>query len=289
MPVNTSTDGGGEGARSAQEGGTRRYFDPSRGRLIDVHVSEAAVQRYWDHHWERVAQGRCLSALHSPNPMVLKVTQRYLARGARILEGGCGLGQNVWGLERVGYSAWGIDNAQQTMAMVREVEPGLKLFCGDVRALDFPEASFDGYWSLGVIEHFWSGYDEILSEMARVLRPGGYLFLTFPAMNPGRKARAMRSCYPTWNAEVEAKLLGRFYQFMLPVDEVERDLRARGFATVEKRFVDGYKGAKDEYPLVQRLSGLAAVAGLGRLWGKGLNLLASWRWGHVALMVMQRR
>lgn len=273
---------------SAIGNGTQRFFDEQRRRLIDVHRDPSAAQCFWDRHWNQVAGDQCLAEIRSPNNMVLRVTQRYLKLGARILEGGCGLGQNVWGLEKAGYSVWGVDNAIQTLEMVRELEPGLKLSYGDVRELDFPDASFDGYWSLGVIEHFWSGYDQILTEMARVLKPGGYLFITFPAMNPSRIARSARGYYPAWDSETGSRLVEHFYQFILPVKEVENVLHTLGFTTEVVRYLDGYKGAKDEFATVRRASKIAALFGIGRYWQKLMNVVASNRYGHIALLVMRK-
>jgi ubiquinone/menaquinone biosynthesis C-methylase UbiE len=289
MSLNSATKSSQEDTSTTLARGTRRFFDKDRCRLIDVHCDPAAAQSFWDRHWDRVAGNRHLAAIHSPNSMVMRVTKRYLEPGAQILEGGCGLGQNVWGLERMGYSAWGVDNAKQTLDVVRELEPQLKLSYGDVRALDFPDATFDGYWSLGVIEHFWSGYDQILTDMARVLKPGGYLFITFPAMNPARTARASRGCYPKWDNETESRLVQQFYQYLLPVKAVEKDLQARGFLTKEMRYLDGYKGAKDEHPLINRISNFARVIGLARYWQKFMNVFASKRYGHIALLVMRKK
>ena len=47
--------------------------------------------------------------------------------------------------------------------------PQLDVSYGDVRALEFEDDSFDGYWSLGVIEHFPDGYEDIGQEMTRVI------------------------------------------------------------------------------------------------------------------------
>lgn len=282
FPANTQVD-------TIRKGGTLRYFDARQGRLIDVHVDDTAIHRYWDKHWASVACDRCRAAIHSPSAMVMRVTQRYLSPASKVLEGGCGLGQNVWGLGRAGYEVYGVDNAEETLEKVRKIEPGLRLYRGDVRALDFPDNSFDGYWSLGVIEHFWTGYESILAEMARVVKPGGYLFLTFPAMNPARRMKAKRGDYPDWSVDVELAAMERFYQFLLPITEVEDDLHRHGFVTLESRFVDGFKGAKDEFFWVNRLGQIAKAVGLGRLWAKALNLIASPFCGHVALLVMQRR
>jgi SAM-dependent methyltransferase len=53
----------------------------------------------------------------------------------------------------------------------------------DGRALNFPDASFDAVFSTEVLEHLFN-LDEILSELRRVLRPGGKLFVTTPFLWP---------------------------------------------------------------------------------------------------------
>ena len=44
----------------------------------------------------------------------------------------------------------------------------------DLDDLPVEDESVDGYWSLGVIEHFYDGYGEILSEMHRVIKRDGF-------------------------------------------------------------------------------------------------------------------
>ncbi len=60
---------------------------------------------------------------------------------------------------------------------------------GDIRDLPTPDGFFDGYLSFGVIEHFPQGQEQILAEAARVVRPGGLLLLSVPALNGYRKLR----------------------------------------------------------------------------------------------------
>ena len=52
---------------------------------------------------------------------------------------------------------------------------------GDILALSYPDSSFDGYYSLGVVEHFTdSQLERLLGEAWRVLKPGGKLVLFWP-------------------------------------------------------------------------------------------------------------
>lgn len=54
----------------------------------------------------------------------------------------------------------------------------------DATRMSFADASFDFVYSISVIEHIYEAYCGAVGEMLRVLRPGGYLVLTFPV---GRK------------------------------------------------------------------------------------------------------
>ena len=94
-----------------------------------------------------------------------------------------------------------------------------------MRALPFPAEFFDGYWSIGVIEHFWEGYDAILAEASRVLRPGGFLFLTAPWFSPYRRSKARRQGYARHDFASEPP---DFYQFALGRDEVAAALDRHG-------------------------------------------------------------
>ena len=58
---------------------------------------------------------------------------------AKILEGGCEIGQNVYGLKSWGYEAYGVDFARETVERTKKEFPELKIFVQDVRKLDFPD------------------------------------------------------------------------------------------------------------------------------------------------------
>lgn len=59
--------------------------------------------------------------------------------------------------------------------------PGLAFRPDDANALSFADNSFDVVLSWGSLEHMAGGYDQALSEIRRVLRPGG-LFFAHPGL-----------------------------------------------------------------------------------------------------------
>jgi ubiquinone/menaquinone biosynthesis C-methylase UbiE len=227
----------------------KKYIDRTRNRL--VFVSEAATPDFWDRSWQDQNLVASIKA-GSRDRFVSHITQKYIRPGKdrRILEGGCGKGQFVYSLARRGYDAVGVDYAKETVRKVNSLMPELQVRFGDVRQLNFPDNYFDGYWSLGVIEHLYDGYGRILDEMTRVIKPGGYLFVTFPHLSRLRTLKAKMGTYPPFDEKKFDKK--KFYQFGLDHVLVIQDLQKRGFQLQETRRFDGLKGLKDEVSWLRR-------------------------------------
>lgn len=100
--------------------------------------------------------------------------------------------------------------------------------CRDVRKLDFLYNYFAGYWSIGVIEHLSSGYDDIAKEMSRVIKPGGYLFLSFPYMSYLRRLKSKSRMY----IEFLNQTHHNFYQFALNAIPVIHYFERLGFILI---------------------------------------------------------
>ena len=197
------------------------HYWPEADRL--VYLAKSATPQFWDELW--IEEGE--PPPHNPNDFVVTVTRAYLPRGARVLEGGCGRGNKVNTIARSGFDVVGLDFAENTVRKARERYPEQTFVQGDVRSLGFEDGVFDGYWSLGVIEHFWNGYDDILSEAARVVRPNGFLFLTAPWFSPYRRRLAAAGSFPYLSAGDEP---AGFYQFALGKSEIATALRGHGFS-----------------------------------------------------------
>ena len=108
-------------------------------------------------------------------------------RGAlRLLDAGCGTGFNLVALARLGRAA-GIDLSPEAIRFCRE--RGVRVARAGLLALPFPPGAFDVVTSFDVIYHDWVRDDRAaVSEMARVLRPGGVLLVRVPALEALRGA-----------------------------------------------------------------------------------------------------
>ncbi len=252
-----------------------------------VYLDQKATPEFWDARW--VAEGT--PPPPSSRREIIDVTGKYLPRGARVLEGGCGRADKVKALHDAGFDAVGVDFAADTVQRAKATYPDIDVRAGDVRSLEFPDGHFDGYWSFGVIEHFWTGYDAILAEAARVLRPNGLLFLTAPWFSPYRKWKADRKGYPAIDSlsptEPES-----FYQFALTRREVSAQLQKHGFGLEHWRgrasaisMLDDMTALRRQIDWLLGSRGSIAKRILRRLITQGMNAYC----GHSFLAVSRRR
>lgn len=99
---------------------------------------------------------------------------------ARVLDAGCGWGVTLEALERQGYQAIGLDVARR--ALERLDRPGRSLIEADLtRDWPAPVEPFDAVLALDVIEHLDDDRAAV-ARLGRVVRPGGYLVLSVPAL-----------------------------------------------------------------------------------------------------------
>jgi len=260
------------------------YLDISKKQLIFTYAEPNKI--FWDLHW-KIGNDTKNKILNTSKTFVSDITKRYLKPEAGvILEGGCGNGIHVASLVNNGYKCVGVDFAEGTVKKINQYIPELDIRIADIRKLPFKNNYFIGYWSIGVIEHFWGGYKKISLEMLRVLKNEGYLFLTFPYMSFLRKFKSKLGFYKLWNGQKPAD----FYQFILNSKSVIKDFQKIGFKLVKTISFDGIKGAKDEIkfirPLMKRLySNNIFISSIRKI----INVFITPIAGHVLILVLRKR
>lgn len=260
-----------------------KYYDRNRRRVIQT--GHNATAQFWDDKWQDQQIGSYNQ--DSVRPFVA-LTEAFLPAGARILEGGCGTAGKVAALVNAGYEVVGIDFAEETVQRINRARPEFDVRVGDVFALPFDADSFDGYWSFGVIEHFWDGYDDLLGEAWRVLKRGGYLFITFPNLSPIRRLKAALGLYGRWNGRHAP---AGFYQFLLDPQSVSEALVRKGFEVVHLSRIQAGSGAKQELKYAWKLvNGIASTlpVGLVRPTARAYETAFASSLGHLALVAARK-
>lgn len=147
-------------------------------RFSDGSDSDA---RHWDELWQKWDEATIDAAVLWEG--MLPVMRRWFPAGAHLVEAGCGTGKYCVALRQRGYRMTGIDYSRAGIAVLKRVAPAASVVIGSVLRMPFADGEFAGALSLGVVEHFQEGPKAALAELARVVRPGGRLFLTVPLEN----------------------------------------------------------------------------------------------------------
>ena len=224
-----------------------KFLEKKKTRLLIF--KKNLSNQHWDNHWSNFWHqniGEIYKA--SSKSIVCRITKGFLKpKDGPILEGGCGLGIHVHSLRSLNYNIIGIDLAEKTIKMVNKYMPYLQIKLADVQNIPYPDKYFVGYWSLGVIEHFFKGYLQILNEMKRVIKNEGFLFITFPYMSPFRILKSKLKLYKTISFTKNTnRISNHFYQYIFNKKYVINAIEAKGFELKYSETKSGLKGFKDE-------------------------------------------
>ena len=198
----------------------------------------------WDEIWLRTpSRDYWKAAMQGQLPLdYAPLFNKYLPKGSRLLEAGCGVGQVVLALRAQGFNCYGLDYAENVIKLLNEEFPEVPFTQGDIRDIPYPDAFFDGYITLGVIEHFVDGQREMLAEAARVIKKGGHIFVSVPVLNGFRKLRCKLSTY-----DRHANL--PFFESCISVEELSSLLRENGFEPLEVIYTNTVMTFAQETPI----------------------------------------
>jgi dolichol-phosphate mannosyltransferase len=143
----------------------------------------------WDTYWENT-QGSTsflydlIAAFYRQTFIrrnIERVIRREFKEGSELIHAGCGSGQVDSNLSRI-MRVTALDISPPALRLYSRNNPrAAAVVHGSILALPFPDQSFDGFYNMGVVEHFT--HDEIhtiLQEARRVLRPDGKIVIFWP-------------------------------------------------------------------------------------------------------------
>ncbi len=150
---------------------TRRFFDTAASGWTARYANDAAVG---------ARKARFLDAV-----------QTRFAKPVDVLDFGCGSGDIALHLAGAGHRLTGYDLSAAMIEQARRTDRAQQVRWvarGADAALPFADASFDAVVTSSVLEYV-PALDVTLKDLARVLRPGGWLFATVPDMRDPHRHR----------------------------------------------------------------------------------------------------
>jgi len=170
---------------------------------------------------------------------LLEAIERIQGRPGRLLDVGCGIGTELEVARDRGWQAKGVELSAPSLKVARA--SGLDVMAVPLADAGFAAASFDCVTVNHALEHI-PRVRPLLTEVRRVLRPDGLLFISVPNLD-------------AWPHRVGAHRLGLafnddHYLFFTP-STLDRLLRTAGFSIMgitTPRWVDFQRGPAATYP-----------------------------------------
>ncbi|WP_204106185.1 MULTISPECIES: class I SAM-dependent methyltransferase [Spirulina sp. CCY15215] len=252
---------------------------------------EEWVEQFWSQRWDSVAQlPDANSIAYREEYQLIAPWLQQLPSGSKILDGGCGLGEWTIFLGDRGFEVVGFDISQSTITRLQEIFDDRQFVHGDIRQTDFENDTFDAYFSWGTFEHFENGLGDCIREAYRILKPGGFLFISVPYQNWRhilRDSRALFHWDETYNPEQGYTGVRRFYQWRLTIPELERELAIERFKVLRIHPIGREQGIKRM--LIHDLP-IQPETWLDRLVSPILSTLIPTRFvGHMILAIAQKK
>ena len=150
-------------------------------------------------------------------PWILDSIHKYMGHRVHILDVGCGGGILSNSLGVAGHDVTGVDiNSQHIkVAEASDVTQRVKYVNTDSYHLPFPEECFDVVTAMDVFCQI-SDPQKLLKEIARVLRPGGYIF--FHAFNQNLLTYLAIAKGTEWFVKNTPAKMHDYAQFLDPID-----------------------------------------------------------------------
>jgi dolichol-phosphate mannosyltransferase len=107
--------------------------------------------------------------------------RKYFKKGAEVLHAGCGSGQVDTDVHDY-IAVTALDISGEALSIYKRVNKGCcRLLHGSIFDIRLPDASVDGIYNLGVMEHITEAeIKRILAEFRRILKPDGKIVLFWP-------------------------------------------------------------------------------------------------------------
>jgi len=109
---------------------------------------------------------------------LVRQAEKLLGRKGKLLDVGTGRGEVVAAAKAAGWTVEGVEPSM-TFADHAEKQTGAKIWREAIEQSNIPDAEFDVVILAAVLEHLY-GPDAVIDKVARVLKPGGLLYLDVP-------------------------------------------------------------------------------------------------------------
>jgi ubiquinone/menaquinone biosynthesis C-methylase UbiE len=122
---------------------------------------------------------------HATSRSVASVNQLHLSETDRFLDLGCGLGEALEHASLLTASVAGVDPSPSMVARASRRVPGARIEVGSAESIPFPNSEFTAVLVLASFHH-WADRSAGITEVRRVIAPGGRILVVEKQLGQGR-------------------------------------------------------------------------------------------------------
>lgn len=153
---------------------TRRMGEPRASERLQQDHFDRIAERYEAHYGDRWSLAYRRRFINQP------MFEGIDLEGLRVLDAMCGNGETAGYLLEQKARVTGLDISAQEIRHFESRWPDCEARCASILDSGFADASFDAVVIVGGLHHLHPHVEEAVTEIHRVLRPGGYLCFMEP-------------------------------------------------------------------------------------------------------------
>jgi ubiquinone/menaquinone biosynthesis C-methylase UbiE len=167
----------------------------------------------------------------------LDIFLKLLKPKSKILDLGCGAGQDARYLAEAGMEVLGLDISKEMVEEAKKRNPTISFNVGDFLSFSLMDDEFDAVWCSTVFHHIPSDQDEVfIKKIQRVLRSGGLLYISTGVGDNENEGWTDAE----WETKNE-KIPTRMYNKIMTSEKFENLIKKFSFEITQK-FVDDSSG-----------------------------------------------
>ena len=183
--------------------------------------------------YDRIWREQATAAPYRGGNLRVDLANHVVEPGKRLLDLGCGDGVLGNLLKTKFNEVTGVDVSDQALAVAKQRGLATYRVNVDEEPLPFSDATFDAITCLDLIEHVFEPR-VLVSEIARVLAPGGSLYIAFPNMRYALRIKEIiAGRFPKTSGDIAYSYDGGHLHYYTPAD-VRLLLHERGLATMSE-------------------------------------------------------
>lgn len=189
-------------------------------------------EKYWDDKYAREhIAGK--SSAEFKNQDFWPLLKKYLVKGQKYLDAGCGVGGWIIFLKEQGFDVQGIDTKSRTLRALTEYDPDLKVKVASMTRIPHADSSLDGVLAIGTLEYIEDRVPQAITEVNRVLKPGGWCFIEVPAANILRRMFYLPLKHLERIVKTRRGQAPTFSNYLFSSGELKALFEAHGFKVLE--------------------------------------------------------